>query len=407
MTATPGPAGPALAVARRYHLSIDTGGTFTDGFVTNGDRSAQVKVDTTPDDPTEGFAACVAAAADAMGETVPAFLAQASLVHFSSTIATNIVVQRTGAPVGLLVTEGCEDTLYGNGDSAARLAGFAHPGAIRGVAEAVGPDGTVTGTVDPAGLEVAVRELLEYGVQLIVISFARAHLNPANEQAAKSLIETSYLRHYLGAIPLMVSSQVSLHADDRARTALAVANAYLHPVLARSLYKAEDRLRAHNFQRPLLIINTDGSTTRVAKTRAIDTYNSGPSAGALGAAVVARALGMSEVVTLDVGGTTTDVAHISGFVAPRSDSTGFGGLSLPHPSVALWSFGLGGGSILTTGPHGALTVGARARCRDPPALGSAAPRSPLPMSGSNWATSSLASSCPAAASSTPAPAGRP
>ena len=111
MTATPGQAAVAPADARRYRLSIDTGGTFTDGFVTDGDRSAQVKVDTTPDDPTEGFAACVAAAAGALGETVPAFLARASLVHFSSTIATNIVVQRTGADVGLLVTAGHEETL--------------------------------------------------------------------------------------------------------------------------------------------------------------------------------------------------------------------------------------------------------------------------------------------------------
>ena len=357
MTATPGQAAAAVADARRYHLSIDTGGTFTDGFVTNGERSAQVKVDTTPDDPTEGFAACVAAAAQAMGETVPAFLARASLVHFSSTIATNIVVQRTGADVGLLVTAGCEETLYAGTEEAGRLAGFVHPGAIRGVAETTGPDGTVERPVDPAGLETAVRELLDHGVHLVVISFARAHLNPANELAAKSLVEASYPRHYLGAIPLVLSSQLSLHPDDHARTALAVANAYIHPVLARSMYKAEDRLRAHKFRRPLLVINTDGSSTRVAKTRAIDTYNSGPSAGVLGAAIVARALGTDHVVTLDVGGTTTDVAYVSAATAPHSASTEFGGLPLPHPAVALWSFGLGGGSVVTAGPGGRLAVG--------------------------------------------------
>lgn len=359
MTATPGRASTAPADTRRYHLSIDTGGTFTDGFVTDGNHSAQVKVDTTPDDPTEAFAACVAAAAEAMGETVPAFLARASLVHFSSTIATNIVVQRTGADVGLLVTAGCEETLYGSDEQAGRLAGFVHPGAIRGVAETVGPDGTVEDPVDPSGLEAAVRELLEHGVQLVVISFARAHLNPANELAARSLIEASYPRHYLGAIPLVLSSQLSLHPDDHARTALAVANAYIHPTLARSLYKAEDRLRAHKFRRPLLVINTDGSSTRVAKTRAIDTYNSGPSAGVLGAAIVADALGAAQVVTLDVGGTTTDVAHVSAATAPRSASTEFGGLSLPHPAVELWSFGLGGGSVITAAPGGGLAVGPR------------------------------------------------
>jgi N-methylhydantoinase A len=341
-----------------YRLSVDTGGTFTDGFVTGGDCWAQVKVDTTPADPTEGFAACVAAAAEAMGESLPAFLARARMVHFSSTIATNTVVQRNGAHVGLIVTAGCERTLYGSPQDAARLAGFIGPEAVRGVAESTAADGSVTAPVDRAGLAAAVRELLELGVHLIVVSFAGAHLNPANENEAKALVEASYPRHYLGAIPLVLSSQLSLHPDDHGRTALAVANAYLHPVLARSLYKADERLRRQKFRYPLLVINTDGSSTRVAKTRAIDTFNSGPSAGVLGAAIVADALRAAHVVTFDVGGTTTDVARVSGGVPPRAARTAFADVSVPHPSIELWSFGLGGGSVIQAGPGG-LTVGPR------------------------------------------------
>jgi N-methylhydantoinase A/oxoprolinase/acetone carboxylase beta subunit len=196
-------------------------------------------------------------------------------------------------------------------------------------------------------------------VHLIVISFAGAHLNPANENAAKALIEASYPRHYLGAMPVVLSSQLSLHPDEHGRTALAVANAYLHPVLARSLYKADDRLRGQKFRYPLLVINTDGSSTRVAKTRAIDTFNSGPSAGVLGAAIVAGALQADHVVTFDVGGTTTDVAQISGGAAPRADLTAFADVAVPHPSIDLWSFGLGGGSVIEPGPGGGLTVGPR------------------------------------------------
>jgi N-methylhydantoinase A len=345
--------------AADYRLSVDTGGTFTDGYVTGSGRSAQVKVDTTPADLTEGFVACVAAAAEAMGESVPAFLARASMVHFSSTIATNTVVQRTGAHVGLIVTAGSEHALYGSPTDASHLHGFVDPVAVRGVTEGTGQDGAVTEPVDPASLDAAVRELLELGVHLIVVSFARAHLNPANEAAAKAMVEASYPRHYLGAIPLVLGSQLSLHADDHGRTALAVANAYLHPTLARSLYKAEDRLRGNKFRRPLLVINTDGSSTRVAKTRAIDTFNSGPSAGVLGAAIVAGTLGAGHVVTFDVGGTTTDVAHISAAAAARADTTAFGDAALPHPSVALWSFGVGGGSVIETLPDGSITVGPR------------------------------------------------
>jgi N-methylhydantoinase A len=347
----------SVAEGGNYRLSVDTGGTFTDGFVTGRGRTAQVKVDTTPADPTEGLVACVAAAAEAMDESIESFLAQAEVVSFSSTIATNIAVQRTGAVVGLIVTAGHENRLYGSDDEADRLFTFIERDAVQGVVEAVGEDGTVNGAVDSVGLEAAVRALLEHGVHIIVVSLARAYLNPANEVAAKALVEASYPRHYLGAVPLVLSSEISLNRSDYGRTALAVANAYLHPALARSLYRAEDRLRACMLQRPLLIVNTDGSSTRVAKTRAIDTFNSGPSAGVLGAAVVAKVLGAADVVTFDVGGTTTDVAHIAKSQPTRADTTLFGGVHVPHPSIALASFGLGGGSIITASPSGEIVVG--------------------------------------------------
>jgi len=345
------------ASAGDYQLSVDTGGTFTDGFVRGRNRSAQVKVDTTPADVTEGFVACVAAAAEAMDESLQGFLARASLVHFSSTIATNIVLQRTGALVGLIVTAGNEKSLYAGEHDAAPLLGFIGSEAVRGVDEATGPDGAVLRPVDGTGLEEATRELLALGVHIVVVSFAGAHLNPANEVAAKALIEASYPRHYLGSVPLVLSSQLSLHADDHGRTALAIANAYLHPALARSLYRAADQLRDQQLRYPLLVVNTDGSSTRVAKTRAIDTFNSGPSAGVLGSAAVASALSADHVVTFDVGGTTTDVAHLRGASPSRTDWTAFGELAVPHPAIDLSSFGLGGGSIIELAADGSLDVG--------------------------------------------------
>jgi len=341
--AEPGAALGGPAPPRRYTLSIDTGGTFTDGFVSDAERSLQVKVDTTPHDLTVGFRACVEAAAEAAGETLPSFLSSLETLHFSSTIATNTIVERRGAAVGLIVTAGAEDDLYGERDA---LTAFVRPELVRGVPERVGDDGRVAMAPDEAALETAVRELLERGIRLLVISFANAHLNPANELAARALIDRSYPRHYLGAIPLMISSRISLAPSDRGRTAIAVVNAYLHPNLVQTLYRAEDQARAAGLRRPLLIVNTDGSSSRVAKTRAIDTYNSGPSAGVLGAGYVARALGAREVCTFDVGGTTTDVAYLRDGEATLDTTTEAGPLSIPHPSVSLWSFGLGGGSII-------------------------------------------------------------
>ena len=353
----PQPVTPQRGPRREYTLSIDTGGTFTDGFVSDAERSAQVKVDTTPHDLTVGFQACVEAAAEAVGEDLPSFLSSLKTFHFSSTIATNTIVERRGARVGLIVSAGAADTLYADGGEAKALLDFVDPELIRGVTEDVDADGRVVTEPDAGEIEAAVRELLERGVRLLVISFANAHRNPANELTARAIIDRSYPRHYLGAVPLMIASRISLAPSDHGRTAVAVINAYLHPNLVRALYRAEDQTRDRGMRRPLLIVNTDGSSSRVAKTRAIDTYNSGPSAGVLGSTYVARALGAQHVCTFDVGGTTTDVAHIVSAEVPRDQRTAVGDAAIPHPAVALWSFGLGGGSIIAVRDGGELDVG--------------------------------------------------
>ncbi|MBJ3778509.1 hydantoinase/oxoprolinase family protein [Acuticoccus mangrovi] len=349
---------PELAEQDRspcYSLSIDTGGTFTDGFASGPDGQVQVKVDTTPHDLTQGFMACVEAAAEAMNEPLEDFLALLRDVRFSSTIATNAVVQRLGHRVGLIVSDGGL-AAYGSDGEFASLSDFIDPDFVVAVPEAVSDEGVVELAPNPADVEAAVRRLLERGVGMIVISFRNADKNPANEAAARELITASYPRHYLGAIPVLQAARLSLSPSDFGRTALAILNAYLHPSLVRSLYKAEDGLRTSGHQRPLLIVNTDGSTTRVAKTRALDTFNSGPSAGVIGAANVAAAIKAEHVCTFDVGGTTTDVAYIHDGTALRTPHTVAASLSVPHPAIDLWSFGLGGGSIIAR-KDGALTVG--------------------------------------------------
>jgi N-methylhydantoinase A len=343
--------------ARAYTLSIDTGGTFTDGFVSDGEHSAQVKVDTTPHDLTVGFQACVEAAAAAVGQDLPSFLSSLSTLHFSSTIATNTVVERRGARVGLIVTGGAEKDLYAGDAGPGGLVEFLDPELVRGVEEEVDAEGNVVAPPREDQVEAAVRDLLERGIRLLVLSFANAHLNPANELRAREIIDRSYPRHYLGAVPLMISSRISLAPDDHGRTAVAVINAALHPNLVRALYRAEDQTRDRGMKRPLLIVNTDGSSSRVAKTRAIDTYNSGPTAGVLGAGYVAAALGAKHVCTFDVGGTTTDVSYVAEARATRDEATDVGAARIPHPSVALWSFGLGGGSIIRVVEGGELRVG--------------------------------------------------
>jgi N-methylhydantoinase A len=353
------------AQRRSFAMSIDTGGTFTDGFISDGEHTAQVKVDTTPQDLTIGFEACLDAGAAAVGSDLGGFLAGLSRIHFSSTIATNTIVERRGARVGLIVTRGEEKTLYGGPEQTRVLSALLDLELVRGVAEEVDAAGRVI--AEPAATDVdgAVRELLQRGVRLLVVSFANAHLNQANELRARDMIDRSYPRHYLGAVPLMVASRVSLAQDNHGRTATALINAYLHPNLVRALYLAEDRARVRGLTRPLLIVNTDGSTSRVAKTRAIDTYDSGPTAGVLGASYVARAIGAENVVTFDVGGTTTDVSFLAGGEVPVSEQTDVGEVVIPHPSLSLTSFGIGGGSIVAADTAGELHVGPRSAGASP------------------------------------------
>ena len=291
-----------------------------------------MKVDTTPQDLTIGFQACLEAAAAAVGHELPGFLGALSRLHFSSTIATNTIVERRGAPLGLIVTRGPRQISTAPRPQARALGSAARPRPRPRRRRGGGRRGTVVAAPSEAELETAVRELLERGVRLLVVSFANAHLNTANELQARELIDRSYPRHYLGAVPLMVASRVSLADDDHGRTAAAVVNAYLHPNLVRALYLAEDRARSARPD-PAAV---DRQHRRVDQPRGQDARDRHLRLGsdrrrARRASYVARALGAENVCTFDVGGTTTDVSLLAGGAVPVSEVTEVGDAGHPAP----------------------------------------------------------------------------
>lgn len=346
-----GPADSAMLT-----VGIDTGGTFTDVFVSADERGvATAKVPTTPHDLTVCFADAIRAGAQALELPLEEFLREAAVIRFSSTIGTNTVLTRSGPRLGLLVTSGAEDDLYGAADADA-IRGFVPAGAIAGIDEEVGPQGEVRREPDPEQVTVAVRTLLELGARLLVVSLRNASANPANEHAVRRIIDESYPRHYLGALPVLLSTQIAATLDDGRRTGSAVVNAYMHQKLATSLYQAEDDLRRSGFRHPLLIVNADGGVTRVAKTRALATYQSGPTAGIYASALLCEQLGIEDALTADVGGTSTDIGILAAGRPLLRDSVDVGGLSVLQPSVELLSFGIGGGSIARLA-DGALRVG--------------------------------------------------
>lgn len=326
-------------------VGIDTGGTFTDVFLSaDEEQAATVKVPTTPHDLTVCFADAIRAGADALDLPLETFLREAAVIRFSSTIGTNTVLTRSGPRLGLLVSAGAEEDLYGAAAGGA-IHQFIAPGATAGIEEEVGPEGEVRVEPDPEQVARAVRGLLELGARLLVVSLRGAAANPANERAVKHIIDQSYPRHYLGALPVLLSTQIAATLNDARRTASAVVNAYMHQKLATSLYRAEDDLRRSGFRHPLLIVNTDGGVTRVAKTRALATYQSGPTAGIYASALLCRELGLGDAITADVGGTSTDIGILVDGRPVLRDSVDAAGVPVLQPSVELLSFGIGGGSI--------------------------------------------------------------
>ena len=342
-----------------FNIGVDTGGTFTDAFVADdAGGSWTAKVPTTPHDLTVCFSDAIEACAQAVGLARHDLLRRTAVIRFSSTIATNTALTRSGPKLGLLVTAAGRPALYGLAGTAAgaKLAEFIEPDMITGIAEELSPDGEVLVSPSPDEVITAVRDLLERGARLLVVCLRHSAVNPAHEAAVGRIINASYPRHYLGAVPTLLSTDVSVIADDADRMAAAVVNGYLHRRLATSLYKAEDDLRAAGLARPLLIVTADGSVARVAKTRALDTYQSGPAAGVHGAALLARTYQLGSALTADVGGTSTDFGLVVAGQPVRAASVDVGGLDITQPSVELHSIALGGGSVVAV-RDGAIAVG--------------------------------------------------
>jgi N-methylhydantoinase A/acetophenone carboxylase len=338
-----------------YTIDIDTGGTFTDGYVVGDSGALAVKVETTPHDLTICFSACIEEAARRLGMKPPDLLEQTRIVRFSSTVATNIAVQMSGPKLGLLVTAGEEDSLY-NGAGENPVFDVVPRRLVAGDEEEVGSDGKVRKSPSPHAIDEAIRGLLEQGARTLVISLRNAHLNPQNEMAVRQAIDGSYPRHYLGAVPMLVSHQISRMPNDAVRTNTAIINAYFHRALATALYRAEDWTRRMGYRYPLLIVTADYGDSRVAKTRAITTYQSGPASGVRGTQVLADHLAHDRVISIDVGGTTSDVSYVVRGKAASAEYRPLNKVRVAQRVPEIVSFGVGGGSRLRV-KDGKITVG--------------------------------------------------
>src|SRR4030042_3603913 len=330
-----------------FTIDIDTGGTFTDGFFVKGDEVRTVKVSTTPHDLTVCFLECLKEGAQQFGIDLHRMLLEADVIRYSNTIGTNTIIQKKGAKLGLLVTSGHEDSLYQKGGISFEEDGigtFISREMVLGIEETVDENGKV---VKPLHTDEVIRKaqfLIDHGARAIVASLKNSWLNPVHEKEVKKIIKREYPNFYLGSATVFLSSEVIDRSDDALRTNSALVNAYIHSMLVRYLYKAEEDLRRNFFTKSLMIVHSNGGVARVAKTKAIHTYNSGPVAGLMGAAFLGKLYGYPNLITADMGGTSFDVGIILEGQYSFNMTPVVGGISINLPMIEIGTLGIGGGS---------------------------------------------------------------
>jgi N-methylhydantoinase A/acetophenone carboxylase len=336
----------------KFTIDIDNGGTFTDGFFTTGGRIERVKVDTTPHDLSVCFIKCIEEGARKFGISVTQLLHETDVIRFSTTHATNTLIQRSGPRLGLIVHKGFEQSLYSSGDKSPVL-DFVIPSEMVVGIENQGEKAAL----DREQVMVPIRNLLGRGARIIVVSLKNAHIAPDDEQKIRQIADDDYPKHYLGAVPLLLSSEISVANDDALRTNVALLNAYFHPDMVRFLYKAEDDVRNMGYRKPLLVVHADSGVARVAKTTAIMTYNSGPSAGVLGTTYMSNMYNLPYVASMDIGGTSADISLVINGKPGYKQETILEGIPVKLPTIEVYTAAAGGGSIARPKGKKQVTVG--------------------------------------------------
>jgi N-methylhydantoinase A len=350
-----------------YRLGIDIGGTFTD-FALLDESTGEISALKYPSNRTRP-AAAVFAGWDRMLADQHVEAADLGYFTHGTTLAVNTVLQRNGAKTALLVTRGLRDILYIGRHRLPDIFNFftempmplVPRSLVVEVDERCLADGTILEPVDLEQVREAVRDLVGDGVEAIAVGFLHSYRNPAHEQAVRDVIAETAPEMFVS-----LSSTVWPQMREFERVLICVMNAYVGRKMEAYFYDLESGLAERGLEAPVLSTKSNGGvmTAREAGSRPVETLMSGPAAGAIGAAFVAKAAGFEKVITLDMGGTSTDVSIIDG--EPRySTENQVGNFPVIMPAVDVTSIGAGGGSIAWLDDHGVLKVGPQSAGADP------------------------------------------
>jgi N-methylhydantoinase A len=343
----------SAAPAQGYRIGVDVGGTFTDCVLAHPDGSVRLeKAPTTPADQSDGVLAGLALLAAEEGVELGELLAKTSTVVHGTTTGDNTMIQMNGAPAGLICTDGFRDEMdirrgYKEDIWDAALPA-PEPIARRrvriGVPERLDADGNVVVPLDEDTVRKAAARLRAFGVESIAISFLHSFVNPTHELRAREIV----LDEYPDVAFVTLSHEVLPRAPEFERTSTTVVNAYVGPVISRYVNQLESRLRDAGLGGELLIARSNGGvcSPSVIESRAVATIGSGPTGGAVAAATAARAAGLADVVSVDIGGTSYDVCLVrDGRPEVKTEWNWRHRYLIQLPMVDVQSVGAGGGSI--------------------------------------------------------------
>jgi N-methylhydantoinase A len=334
-----------------YRLGVDVGGTFTDFLLLNEDtgETKTAKVPSTPEDSSIGVLNGVAKICDSSGIDP----ADIKLVMHGTTVATNAVLTGRGAKVGLMTTSGFEDTL--------QVARSFCPGGLGGwvtfvkkpllapleltigANERIAADGSIVRELDEAALRESLRLEMADDIEALTICFINAYINAEHEQRAREIAQEVY-----PDIPISISSEVVPEMQEYERTETTVVNSYVRPEVARYVNNLQGALNERlGNDTQLSILRSDGglASSRAAAESPVNLLMSGPAGGVTGALFFCTKAGFSNILTFDMGGTSTDVALIQNGRARVRRETFVGDVRVRAPSVDVRTVGAGGGSI--------------------------------------------------------------
>jgi len=339
-------------------LGVDVGGTFTDLVLFDRAAGAMrvLKTPSTPRNQSEGILAGIAR----LGVDASRL---ERMVH-GTTVATNTALERDGARLAILVTAGHKDVLVvGRGNRMAMYNIKAPPlrplvprSQCIEVRERVGVDGSVITPLDAREVKAIADRLAPEGVEAVAVCFLHAYANPRHEQAcARLLAET------LPAAIVTTSSEVLPEFREFERFSTTALNAYVAPRMRRYLGDLRTRLSAAGMAAPLAIMTSNGGSLPAPRVEAMPVLSmlSGPAAGVIAAAHVGAAAGYPDLITCDMGGTSTDVCLVRGGTYAMTTEGRVGAFPVKIRQIDINSIGVGGGSIAAQGSGGYLTVGPR------------------------------------------------